>query len=420
MKNIIKMSLATAVMMSVGTLNAQAAEDGISIVDNVKVKGEIRPRYEMVDTDNTVNNANAVTNRLMLGVSGDLFGTDWLSAYAEMTDVHNANDNYNSTNNGGGSGNVNVVVDPEQTRLTQSYLDFKYNKTLLRAGRQMVNLDNQRFVGAVGWRQMPQTFNAYALVDNSIENLNLMAAYVTQVNTIKAGDANSASTETVLLNAKYKVMDALSVTGYGYLVEDFGDTYGLALTGKPKLSDSMTLNYRAEYATLGDASFETSGTNINNDANYINAELGVNMSGILAQVGYEFQSGKSTSDVSAENKTFSTPLGTNHAFNGWADKFLTTPAQGLVDANVMLGYKSKQVGVVKAIYHDFSSDQDSVDYGSEIDLLYKRAIPNVKGLTGMLKYANYSGGDSVASGNSLALATDTQKFWVMLDYKFSN
>ena len=84
----------------------------------------------------------------------------------------------------------------------------------------------------------------------------------------------------------------------------------------------------------------------------------------------------------------------------------------------MVGYKSKEVGVLKAIYHDFSSDVGSLDYGTEIDLLYKRAIPGVKGLGGMLKYADFS------SDNSGATLTggdvDTQKFWVMLDYKFSN
>ena len=31
------------------------------------------------------------------------------------------------------------------------------------------------------------------------------------------------------------------------------------------------------------------------------------------------------------NKTFDTPLGTNHAFQGWADLFLITPADGIRD-----------------------------------------------------------------------------------------
>lgn len=411
MKNVIKMSLATAMMMSMGTVSVQAADE-ISILDNVKVSGEIRPRYEFVDEANPKSNANALTNRLVLGVGGDLLGTDWLSGYAEMTDIHNLNDNYNSTSNG--QTDHSTVADPEQTRLTQSYIDVKYKKTKLRYGRQMFNIDNLRFIGAVAWRQMPQTYDATTIFDSSIEGLDLMASYVTKANKI-TDSVNNA--DIGILHAQYKAMDALTVTGYGYLVENLGDTYGIALTGAPKISDGLVLNYRAEYAMMGDASLtdSPSATQKNADADYYNLELGMNMSGILAGINYEVQSGDNTAD--GENNTFSTPYGTNHKFNGFADKFLATPDEGLVDANIMLGYTSKKVGTFKAFYHDFSSDVDSLDYGTEIDLVYVRAIPGVKNVTGLLKYADFS------SDNSGATLTggdvDTQKFWVQLDYKFS-
>ena len=416
MRNLFKTSLATAILMSLGTVTTYADEGGTPVMDNIKVTGELRPRFEMVDDDNDLSNANAVTNRLVIGVNADLFGTDWLSGYAEMTDVHNANDNYNSTDNG--QAGHSKVVDPEQTRLTQSYLDFKLNKTLLRAGRQIVNLDNKRFIGSVNWRQMPQSFDAYALVDNSIDNLNFLAAYVTQVNRIFAGDDNSSpttdswDTKTVLVNAKYKASDALSVTAYGYLIGSLNNTYGLALTGK-----AASVNYRAEYATQTDASLETADMGKPDaDASYYNLQADTNMSGLLVGAQYEVLSGADSADETA----FVTPLATLHAHNGWADKFLNTPAGGIVDLNVMVGYKSKDFGVAKAIFHDFSSDVGSTDYGTELDLLYKRSVPGVKNLTGLVKAAVYSGGDSVAEGNDAALATDTTKFWVMLDYKFSN
>lgn len=442
MNNVIKMSLVTVAIMSVGTLSVQA-EDGLSIVDNVKVKVQVRPRYEMVDqsvaTGTTKpSNAHALTNRLVIGAGADLFGTDWLSGYAEITDVHALNNNYSDGGLNRSTG-IALVADAEQTRLTQSYLDFKYNKTLFRAGRQMVNLDNQRFVGAVGWRQMPQTFNAYALVDNTLENLNVTAAYVNQVNTIfedgmtvAVPRTNSFTTRSVILNANYKVMDALSISAYGYMIGSVHDTYGIALTGKPKLSDGVTLDYRAEYATQTDASMDSrNGTSTdpftalptgkpNADADYYNLELGVNIKGILVGAGYEVLSGHN----GTENRTaFSTPLATGHKFNGWADQFLATPSTGIEDMSLMVGYKSKSFGVAKAIYHDFSAESANaagrtIDYGTELDLLYKRAIPGVKGLTGMLKYAGYNGDDSALIGNTKA--NDVSKFWVMLDYKFSN
>lgn len=411
MRKLFKTSLATAILMNLGTVTVYADDGGMTLMDNIKVKGELRPRYEMVDDDNALSNANAVTNRLVIGVNADLFSTDWLSGYAEMTDVHAANNNYNSTDNG--QAGHSVVVDPGQTRLTQSYLDFKAGKTLFRAGRQIVNLDNMRFIGSVDWRQMPQSFDAYALVDNSVDNLDLLAAYVTQVNTIKAGASDSFQTESVLLHASYKAMDALTVTGYGYLIGSLHDTYGVALTGK-----AASINYRAEYASQTDASMETASLGKPKaDADYLNLQADMNMSGFLVGAQYETLSGTN----GADNKTaFTTPLATLHAHNGWADKFLATPSTGLVDVNIMVGYKAKGFGVAKAIYHDFSSDVGSVDYGTEFDLLYKNSVPGVKNLTGLVKAAMYSAGDSVAAGNTAALATDTTKFWLMLDYKFSN
>ena len=321
MRKMLKMSIAAAMIMGIGSVSAQA--DGIDIVSNVKVKGEIRARFENVDQDNALKDANAFTNRLTIGASADLLGTDWISAYAEMTNVSNINDNYNSTNNG--QGTHSLVVDPEQTRLTQSYVDVKLDKTLVRIGRQMINLDNQRYVGAVGWRQMFQTFDAVLVTNNSIDNLAVAAAYVTQVNTVKADDAGDADTRTLLLNASYKVMPELKVTGYAYMIGSLHDTYGLSLTGKVAVSDGLKVNYRAEYATQTDASIENSGgTKPKADADYYRLCLGMNMGGILAGVGYESLSGQD----SAGDTSFTTPLATLHGQNGWADTFLGNSGQG--------------------------------------------------------------------------------------------
>ena len=401
------MSMAAVMVMGVSSVSVQAND----ILTNIKADGQIRARYEMVDaSDNGKNNANAFTNRLSLGVSADLMGTSWLSAYAQMTDVRALNDNYNSTANGQTA--HQIVVDPEQTRLTQAYIDMKYGKTKLRVGRQGFNLDNVRFVGTVDWRQMPQTFDAYTLTDSTIQNLNLFASYVTQVNTIKTDVAESYDTRTLLLNASYKVMPELKVTGYGYMIGTTHDTYGLALTGEVKAADNVKLTYRAEYAEQTDPTMENSGTNANNvkvDANYMNFQLCADISGILAGVQYEVLSGDG--DGAGEEKAFTTPLATLHAHNGFADMFLATPTAGLEDLSMSLGYKSKEFGMLKATYHDYTAETSSVDYGTELDVTYARAIPGVNNLSGMLKVADFD--------TDTAAYVDTTKFWAMLDYKFA-
>jgi len=165
------------------------------------------------------------------------------------------------------------------------------------------------------------------------------------------------------------------------------------------------VTYRAEYAHQTDPSNGSNAANI--DADYYNLQATANMSGFLVGAQYEvLGAGNNVGDPA-----FSTPLATLHAHNGWADIFLGgTPTDGLVDLNGMLGYKADWFGLAKVVYHDFSADRGSADYGTEWDAIYKNKIPGVKGLSGMLKASWY---------NADQYKTDTTKFWVMLDYKFS-
>ena len=77
------------------------------------------------------------------------------------------------------------------------------------------------------------------------------------------------------------------------------------------------------------------------------------------------QAGEGNADQ--PGRAFRTPLATLHAFQGWADLFLATPNAGIDDLffNVKFGIEKWQL---QAIYHDFSSESGSTDYGTEIDL----------------------------------------------------
>ncbi|MDQ1264275.1 MAG: Alginate exp protein [Campylobacterota bacterium] len=417
MKRVVKLSLASAILLGVSSVSAQA--ENLDILSNIKAKGELRARYEMVDADDATDyaNANAFTSRLTVGVGADLFGTDWLSAYVEMNDVRSLNNNYDDGYTDNGQERNDKVVDPEDTRLTQSYIDLKYGKTKLRAGRQMINLDNQRFVGASAWRQMFATFDGYTLTNNSIDNLNLFAGYITQVNGV-CRDHTLVDTRSLLLNASYKVMDELKVTVYDYMVgqgttttpgSTGSDTYGIALTGNVKVADNTKLDYRAEYAKQTDASMENSDVSgdENIDADYMNFELNANVSGFLVGAGYEVLSGAEGTDT-----RFTTPFYSAHPFHGFADIFGATPAKGLEDMSLAMGYTSKDFGSLKAIYHDFTAEVDNTDYGTEFDVVYSRAIPGVNNLSGMLKYADFN-------ADSEFTYVDTTKVMAMLTYTFA-
>ena len=420
MKKTLLLSVVASTMIIAGgdieAVEVPIVEDFL-IFSNIQGHGEIRPRYEGVDTDNAVRDANAFTIRAQLSIQADLFQVEGLSTYLEATGVygdgHYFDTTWGATNPDNGL--YNLVADPDQSRFTQAYIDYKFSDTLIRAGRQGINLDNQRFVGTVDWRQMPQTFDAVAVINNSIEGLNLLAAYIWQVNTIKAKESGYPAargdrfdTGSVVLHAAYTVMPELTFTGYGYLLEDIHDTWGIAATGKVGIGENSNVSYRAEYAIQNDPSFTDLAPNTTADADYLNLEATLNMSGFLLGAGYELLSGVNNVGDSA----FTTPLSTLHAHNGWADVFLPGAgnlATGLVDANAMIGYKSAGFGVAKVLYHDFSSDVGSIDYGTEIDVLYKNKIPGVKGLSGLIKGAWYSADD---------YKVDKTVLWAMIDYKF--
>ena len=416
-----------AVPLMVGGLSVSAsAADGVNILNDVKMKGEIRPRYETAQvSQNNKDRANAFTARTHISVTGGLLGVEGLTATVGLQGVNNFGYTEYAPAKTNGTKKYDVIADNQGAMLSEASVDYTMGKTALHAGRSQVNLDNQRFIGTVGWRQMERSYDTIYAADNSVKNLSLLAAYV-------YGFAGVTGTETtgtnsILLHAAYTVMPELKITAYDYMLAVGkqgvdSDTYGLALTGK--VNAGAKLSYRAEYAVQKDPTMELGTKNLKADADYYNLDLGANISGVLAGVNYELLSGANGSKT-----TFKPTLGTNHKFNGWADVFYVsaTPSGGLKDANVRLGYKAKGFGKVLAVYHNFTADEKMAaattgttdDLGSEIDVVYANAIPGFKNLKGLVKYASYSKGKAAEpAGTKATWNHDKSVGWIQLDYKF--
>ncbi len=413
--NKIKMSLVAALAAAAATTGANAGALD-TILSNPKLDVELRPRYEAVD-DSVNKDASALTVRTAIGVQAGLLGVEGLNAQLQAMSVDNfglVND-YSPERSG-----YATVADPTQTRITQANISYSANGFTGILGRKMVVLDNARFIGNVGWRQMPQTYDLAAGIYNGVENLSLLGAYVTQVNRIFASDGNGPlnrkmSTGTLLLHAAYTVAPELKVTVYDYMVENFADHIGIRATGKAKL-DSVTLKYEGEYAVQQDPSLDDKEDPLysatrKEDATYYKVGLDATIDAFTVGAAYELLG---DDDNGNSDHAFWTPLATLHAMNGWADVFLNTPAEGLQDVSVKLAYNGGEYGKLVGIYHSFSSDRNNAagqdDLGSEIDVAYNYKIN--KGLGLLLKGAWYSAGDASFSYK------DVTKYWVQLDYKF--
>ena len=99
-------------------------------------------------------------------------------------------------------------------------------------------------------------------------------------------------------------------------------------------------------------------------------------------------------------------MATGHKFQGFADKFLKTPANGVADWYV--GFNGMVSGIKLAVtYHQFDSVKNHLDYGSEIDFTAAYNVTDKCNV--LLKYAQY---------DAKELATDTDKVWFMVTHKF--
>ncbi|WP_420599762.1 alginate export family protein [Neptuniibacter sp.] len=370
-----KLLLAAAV--AAATPTAYAAESIAEAFQNGSTAVSFRLRFEDVDVGGVSNDALTLKSRLT-------YKTDTLNGFSALFEVDDTTVF--------GDEDYTGIADSEYTDVNQAYLAYSAADTTVKFGRQRILLDNQRFVGGVGFRQNEQTYDALTLTNKSLPDTTLFYGYISEVNNIFASDAKH---ETHLLNAKYTGLPFGTVTGYYYQIEpdaaaDSIDTFGVRFTGSQPAGDAKLL-YTAEYATQDQ--------NNGSKPDYYVLEGGVSVSGVTAKLGFEV--------LESDNGVgFNTPLATKHKFQGWADKFLGTPGTGIEDLYLTVGTKVAGVKLL-AVYHDFEAESTSADLGSEFGLVVAKKFGKNYGLS--LKYADYQAGDT---------GVDTDKLWLTATAKF--
>ncbi len=411
-------------ILGVSTVALGAAQPAFA--DGFKLKPIIdaRLRYEGVDQAGLAKDADALTIRVRSGVEATSGAFSFLM---EAEGTLALSESYNSGVNGKAA--FPIVPDPENVELNRIQLQYKgLPKTVVTLGRQRINLDDQRFVGSVGWRQNEQTFDAARIEWTGVKNLKADVTYAWSQRTIWGVDGFGArqqaiSGDNILANVSYKLKTG-TITAFAYVVDQdeaaitylarpfsmSSQTYGGRAAFNLPLSKAVKLNLLASYARQSD--YHRS--QIDYSADYWLGEIGFAAKGFTLTGGYEVLG----ADASARNKVTSaaavaslqTPLATLHKFNGWADKFLVTPPNGLRDSYASIGYTMPKLGKMGPLglliaYHRYDSDRLSIDYGSEWNA--QATLKINKKLSALAKYADYQAD---------AFATDTRKLWLQLDY----
>ena len=399
----------------VGLLSTGHAQEQPSVSEaflHGKPSLDSRLRLESVADDAFVEDAQALTWRNRLGYRT----APWqgLTLFAELEDVRALDESYNSTANS--RTRFPVVADPQGSEWNQAAIAWdsgpneNASATQLVLGRQRIVLDNQRYFGNSGWRQNEQTFDAFTAIQTIQTKTTFKYAYLDKVHRVFGQHHPNRllarfNLDGHLINIAHS-LGAGTLTGYGYWIENKDlplsstRSIGVRFSGATPLSDAYKLLYTIEFARQND--WRDGATTMG--ARCSLAELGLVHGPLTAKIAQEVLGGNGAS-------AFQTPFATLHAFNGWDDKFLTTPLSGLVDRYVSLGGAAGTAQWLVA-YHQFDADTRnaislSKNYGSEWDASI--SVPFKQRFSAIAKFARY---------DANSFSSDNRKFWLSLEYRY--
>lgn len=379
----------------------------------VKPLVDARMRYEHVEQAGLADDTSeALTIRVRAGVTAST--GPWSVLAEAQGNLAVIDDYYDGLH---GAAVRPIIADPENIALYRAQLQYKTKAIAVTLGRQRIALDDERFVGNVGFRNNAQTFDAARIEWTGIKKLKADVTYAWSTRTIWGMDGVGArqqgiSGDNIFANLSYATPIG-TITGFAYLVDQdeaavqgfrlSSQTYGARFVGSRPLSPKVKLTYQASYARQSDWHRNPNSY----DADYYMGEAGIEVAPFKLSAGYEVLG----ADNGVALTSFQTPAATLFKFNGWADKFLTTPPDGLRDLYATVGYGVKKLGPLSAVtlqasYHRFESDRLTRHYGNEINLL---ASAKMRKYTFSARYADY---------DADLFATDTRKFWLTVDWAF--
>ena len=387
-KTLLAVAISSLALSSGVSVQAQSFDD---LVKESSVDLNFRYRVESVDVDDADDNDAALANTLKSRITFKSAEVGGVSLLVEGDSVLHVTDDFYD-GDGLNTDQEDKVLDQETTQINQAYVQYKGFDTTVKVGNQRINLDNQRHVGGVAFRQDEATFDAVTVVNQSVKNLTVVAGFADNKNSItNSNDEIDIS----ILNLKYAVSPELAATTFYYGAE-FPSGETLNTIGLRAVGDISNIKYEAEVASQEDSAKDTT-------ALYYNLSAATKLANVTTKLGLEVF-GSDSGDAA-----FWTPLGTNHKFFGWSDSYLNgNGANGLQDINFSAVTKVSGVKLVAQL-HKFDSVEGSDDLGTEIGIMAAKKFGDYGA---SIKLAQFSEGDEGPS------AVDATKLWVTGTAKF--
>lgn len=313
---------------------------------------------------------------------------------------------------------------------------FVTKKFSIKAGRQIISYDNQRFLGGLEWAQQGRRHDALLFIHEDAEKktkFHAGFAFNTDDDVAEPAYLQSVGANFYSVRGSYKALQyawfnkgikggKISLLALNAVNQNPDSTNSSKQTfgfiGSKKVSKGLTL--------AGDFYYQTGKIGRNN----VNAFLGGLRATIATEatpitVGFEYISGKDDDDTSSDITNFSPDYGTNHAFNGLMDYFFVGPANGnvgVMDYFVKTKFKLKKGALVTNVHQfmtgstqlDLEGQEYSKAMAFEVDLVY--VVKLAPSVTFNIGYSQLFGTDTL-----LALRPGDQKLnnwaWMMVTFK---
>lgn len=396
------------------TETARSSVEYVAAALEARAFGDLRFRFENAADEARPEAGRALTARLRTGL--EVSPNPRLTILGEFEGNLRIAGDYDDLINGD---SIRAVIpDPEFAELNRLSLRFEpWRDVALTVGRQYLSFDDERFVGKVAFRQNDQTYDAARLSVSLANGVGVDAVYLRRTNRIFSdrNDEGRFSGDSYLLNVGVPL-------AFGRLA---GFHYALDLAAGPKdalneNASSQTTGFRYEGRARWPGGGEEA-PSLKWEASFARQR---DFAGAPAEFGANYWLGALTADIDEfsvggrfeilgadDSAAFQTPLGTLHAFQGAADLFVSTPADGVRERSVLVEWRAGRVGPFEGVTLSlaglsFQSANGSVGYGREFDAGIKA---RVAGAVLSIKAADYS-----AAG----FGEDVRRLWISAERSF--
>ena len=309
------------------------------------------------------------------------------------------------------------------------------DKVSLKAGRQIISYDNQRYLGGLEWAQQGRRHDALLLKveDPTVKSkLHFGFAFNTDNDIAEPGFLQRNGANYYSTPGSYKSMQ------YAWFNKGIeGGSISLLALNLGLQNADTTVSNKQTFGFIG--SKKMGKVTLATDIYYQTGKIGQNEVGALLAgvnatfktnatpitIGYEYISGKDDMDGTSKITNFNPDFGTNHAFNGLMDYFFVGPANGNVGVQDIY-FKTKfklGKGALSIHGHEFltgsqqvfeSGETISAAMGTEIDLVYAQKIG--KDVSFNLGFSQMFGTETLTTlrpGNK----TSNNWAWMMITFK---